>query len=199
MSNPMNRRHFFFLAGSGIASLGASAQEAVPPQAPATGDPDVPRIMSLFSFNKGIYYFNPAGLYVDVGQTVEWVGISFRGATSFHPSFENHELRMPENARPFDTRTMAEGGGTFRWTFEEEGTYDYFSTEYEYLGMVGRIVVGKPGGPGERPPGYGNREGRMVMYRDAARLFQFLKSDKIVQEKVVPFPQELLRKPFPWR
>ncbi|MDA2935434.1 plastocyanin/azurin family copper-binding protein, partial [Acidobacteria bacterium AH-259-D05] len=185
MSSKMDRRDFFILAGSTIVSVGAFPQEALPPEAPQTGDVDIPRIMSLFSFNKGTYYFDPAGLYVEVGQTVEWVGVAFRGARAFHPSIDNHELRIPENAKPFDTESMAPGSGTFRWTFEVEGTYDYYSRLHEYLGMVGRIVVGKPGGPGQRPPGYGNREGRTVMYRDAARLFEYLNSDEIVQKKVI--------------
>jgi hypothetical protein len=90
-------------------------------------------------------------------------------------------------------------GGTLKWTFEVEGTYDYYSRAYEYLGMVGRIIVGQPGGPGERPPGYGNRNGRAVMYRDAGRLFEYLKSDEIVQKKRIPYPMDLLRRPFPWR
>ena len=197
MSSKIDRRKFMILAGTSMAGLGAF-QEAVPPQAPEGRDADIPRIMSLFSFNGGIYYFDPAGLYVEVGQTVEWVGISFRSARAYHPSHDNHELRIPENAQPFDS---AAGGrnGTFRYTFRQEGTYDYYSPSHEYLGMVGRIVVGKPGGPGENHPGYGNRQGRLVMYRDAARLFEYLSAEKIVREKVVPYPQDLLRKPFPWR
>ena len=186
------------LAGASVAGLGAFPQEAVPPEAPQGGDADIPRIMSLFSFNGGIYYFDPAGLYVEVGQTVEWVGVSFRSAKAYHPSHDNHELRIPENAEPFDS-SAGGSGGTFRYTFEQEGTYDYYSPSHEYLGMVGRIVVGKPGGPGENLPGYGNRQGRQVMYRDAALLFEYLRAEKIVLEKVVPYPKDLVRKPFPWR
>ena len=198
MSSKIDRRKFMFLAGSSVATVGAFAQEAVPPEAPEGGDADVPRIMSLFSFNGGIYYFDPAGLYVEVGQTVEWVGVSFRSAKAYHPSHDNHELRIPENAEPFDSRAGG-SGGTFRYTFQQEGTYDYYSPSHEYLGMVGRIVVGKPGGPGENRPGYGNRQGRQVMYRDAALLFEYLSAEKIVREKVVPYPMDLVRKPFPWR
>jgi hypothetical protein len=39
----------------------------------------------------------------------------------------------------------------------------------------------------------------MVMYRDAGRLFEYLKSDEIVQKKRIPYPMDLLRRPFPWR
>ena len=80
-----------------------------------------------------------------MGQTVEFVDAGRRGVTAYHPSVDNHELRIPEGAKPFNSETMG-SGGTFKWTFEVEGTYDYYSRAYEYLGMVGRIIVGKPGG-----------------------------------------------------
>jgi len=195
MSSKIDRRDFFMLAGSSLAGLGAFSQGGLPPQ-DSGSDSDMPRVLALFSFNGGIYYFNPAGLYVEVGQTVEFVGR--RGVTAYHPSNDNHELRIPEGAKPFDSETMG-SRGTFKWTFEVEGTYDYFARSHEYLGMVGRIIVGKPGGPGERPPGYGNRNGRAVMYQDPRRLFEYLKSDEIVQKKRIPYPMDLLRRPFPWR
>jgi plastocyanin len=199
MSTRIDRRHFLFLAGSGVIGLGGFPQGGLPPGALKTSSPDMLRILALFSYGRGIYYFNPAGLYVEVGQTVEWVGLRRRTATAFHPSLDNHELRIPESAEPFDSKTMGSDNGAFRWTFEVEGTYDYYSQPHEYLGMVGRIVVGRPGGPGEKPPGYGNREGRTVMYPDAARLFEYLESDEIVQKKVIPCPLEVLERKFPWR
>ena len=104
-----------------------------------------------------------------------------------------------EKAEPFDSRSRSSDPGTFEWTFEVEGTYDYYSQPEEYFGMVGRIVVENPGGPGECPPGYGNREGRAVMYPDAASLLEYLESEEIVREKTVPCPLELLERRFPWR
>ncbi len=199
MSTKIDRRQFVLLAGSGMVSMGSSFQGGLPPEAPKASSPDMPRILALFSYQKGIYYFNPAGLYVEIGQTVEWVGLRRRTVTAFHPLLDNHELRIPESAKPFDSTSMASGDGTFRWTFELEGTYDYYSRPHEYLGMVGRIVVGRPGGPGEKPPGYGNREGRTVMYPDAARLLKYLKSDDVARNKVIPCPLEMLERKFPWR
>ena len=35
-----------------------------------------------------------------------------------------------------------------------EGVYDYFCLPHEAAGMVGRIVVGRPGGPGTLPFDY---------------------------------------------
>ena len=37
------------------------------------------------------------------------------------------------------------------------------------------------------------------MYRDAARLLEYLKSDEIVQKKRVSCPLDLLRRDFSWR
>jgi len=81
---------------------------------------------------------------------MDWGG----SVTAFHPSHDNHELRIPEGARPFDSGILIEGDNPrarFEWIFEEEGTYDYYSRRQERLGAVGRIVVGSPGGPGEEP------------------------------------------------
>ena len=193
-----SRREFLILAGSGLAGIGASSQR-LSTDLTQPGDSDVPRILALFSYIQGVYYFDPAGLYLEVGLTVEWVGVGRRSATAFHPSLNNHELRIPEAARPFDSKTMAQEGANFRWTFDVEGTYDYYSRTHEFLGMVGRIVVGKPGGPAENPPGYGNREGRTVMYRKPRALLEYLKSEDIVQQKRVSCPLELVEHPFPWR
>ena len=107
--------------------------------------------------------------------------------------------RIPEAAEPFDSKSMAQEGANFRWTFDVEGTYDYYSRTHEFLGMVGRIVVGQPGGPAEKTPGYGNREGRTVMYRKPRALLEYLKAEDIVQQKRVSCPLELVEHPFPWR
>jgi hypothetical protein len=60
----------------------------------------------------------------------------------------------PDGAEAFDSRILSEQGATFEHTFETAGTYDYFCTLHKGLNMVGRIVVGEPGGPagGSMPP-----------------------------------------------
>jgi len=196
MSGKIDRRHFMALTGSGIVGLGAAAPQM---QEFAEADESHPRVLMLLSFDKGIYYYNPAGLHIQPGGTVEWAGVGRRSVTAFYPANDNHELRIPENAEPFDSRKVETERGTFRWKFQVEGTYDYYCAPTEYLGMVGRIVVGRPGGPAERPPGYGNREGRTVMYPDSARMLEYLTPEMIVREKVVPCPLDLLSRKFPWR
>ena len=58
--------------------------------------------------------------------------------TAFHPDNDNHELRIPEGAQPFDSGMLA-AMESFQWTFDVEGTYDYFSKHHEGAGLIGRI------------------------------------------------------------
>ncbi|MBO0734517.1 MAG: hypothetical protein J2P49_09425, partial [Methylocapsa sp.] len=39
-------------------------------------------------------------------------------------------------------------GQSFEVTLTEEGIYDFFCVPHELAGMVGRIIAGKPAGPG---------------------------------------------------
>ena len=192
------RREFILVAAGGVVAATSQAFAQFSPERPGEGTPGVPTIRAFGSYGRGIYYFDPAGLFVAPGATVEWVGIGRRPVAAFHPSNNNHELRIPENAEPFSSaKNPPAAGGNFRVKFDVEGTYDYYCEPQESLGMVGRIIVGKPGGPGEKPPGYGNREGRMVVYQDAVKLLQFLKSDEIVRRKSIPYPAEMFRRTFP--
>ena len=59
-----------------------------------------------------------------------------------------HALRIPDKADPWDSGYLRNPGDHFAVTFHVEGVYDYFCAPHEMLGMVGRLVVGKPGGPG---------------------------------------------------
>lgn len=89
-------------------------------------------------------YFDPVGLRVDPGTTVR-----FEIASGSH-SATAYENRIPAGATAFDSTTMSDGG--FEHTFETPGTYDYYCTPHQSMGMTGRIVVGEPGGPAEATP-----------------------------------------------
>ena len=129
------------LLGAGIAS--AATVEIKLVQAPA-----------------GDAYFDPAGVRIAPGDTVRWVQMSgFHSITSYHPRNDNHELRIPESAEPWDSDILLadypKSGATFERVFTVPGVYDYFCKPHEMAGMVGRIVVGEPGdGPGTKPFGY---------------------------------------------
>lgn len=160
---------------------------------------------------EGQQMFDPIGIHIPKGGKVRWqlpvMPAHMLGATvtAFHPSNRNHELRIPENARPFDSgpinfdNRFVDGRIIFEWTFDVEGTYDYYSTVHEVYGMVGRIVVGKPGGPAEQfPPGYGAKTGRAVVYPAEVKLLNACPSSEIMERDVVPYPKDLVTRPHPF-
>jgi plastocyanin len=151
---------------------------------------------------RGQWFYEPAGLFIERGTTIRWRPTKWgTSVTAFHPSNANHELRIPENARPFDSGLIGEDSiryNRFEWTFDIEGTYDYFSRFHEPLGLVGRIVVGRPGGPAEsNRPGYGARDGRAPVYPAQAKLLEFLSAQDIAAKKKIPYPTDLLVLSYP--
>jgi plastocyanin len=75
-------------------------------------------------------FFDQANITVEPGTTVTWV-----------QSGEN-----PHTTTSYDglwDSGMIEGGsdGTFSFTFEEPGTYDYYCIPHEEMGMVGTVTV----------------------------------------------------------
>jgi plastocyanin len=108
----------------------------------------------------GQTYFDPAGIHIAPGDRVRWIQISgFHSITAYHPRNDNHELRIPEAAEPWDSDILLadypKRGATFEQAFTVPGVYDYFCKPHEMAGMVGRVVVGEPGsGPGTKPFGY---------------------------------------------
>ena len=102
------------------------------------------------------YYFDPIGLAVEPGTTVEWVNESgAHSSTAYAEGNGGAEVRrIPEDAEAWNSETLTDEGATFTYTFEEEGTYDYFCIPHKTLEMVGRVVCGEPGGPaeGDMPP-----------------------------------------------
>lgn len=105
-------------------------------------------------------YFDPVGLHIQPGDTVRWIQVNgYHSITAYSPLNGDHELRIPEGAKPWNSGVLLgeypAKGSTFEHTFTVPGVYDYFCEPHETAGMVGRIVVGAPGdGPGTRPFGY---------------------------------------------
>jgi len=97
-------------------------------------------------------WFDPIGLYVEPGATVRWiVRENVHTATAYHPRNDNHPLRIPERAEPWDSGFLVHPGDHFEVTLTVPGVYDYYCMPHEAVGMVGRIVVGQPLGPGAEP------------------------------------------------
>jgi halocyanin-like protein len=104
----------------------------------------------------GNYLFDPIGLYVEEGDTVVFENVSgSHSATAYSDgNGPATTTRIPEGAEAFNSQILAEEGATYEVTFDTAGTYDYFCIPHKALEMVGRIVVGEPGGPaeGSMPP-----------------------------------------------
>jgi len=127
-----NRRRFLELAGAtaGLATTGvATAQSS-------------PTVEMITEGNE--YFFDPIGLHVEPGTTV-----TFENVAGTHNSV-SYDDRIPGDASTWSTSV----GETAEHTFEVPGTYDHYCQPHKTLGMVGRIVVGEPGGPadGSMPP-----------------------------------------------
>jgi hypothetical protein len=75
-------------------------------------------------------------------------------STAYHPANDGHALRIPEAAEPWDSGYLIEPGDYFEVTLTVPGVYDYFCAPHEMAGMVGRIIVGQPCGPGTLPFDY---------------------------------------------
>ncbi len=189
----VNRRAFIQAAGMGslvLGSIGRAFSQAS----------DIPQIRIRSSYPQGLWYYDPVGLYLRPGQTVRWICTKWGSSvTAFHPENDNRELRIPEGAQPFDSGLMGDDvNTTFEWTFEVEGTYDYFSRNHEILGLVGRIVVGRPGGPAEKPLGYGGREGRTPTFPRAKEVLEFVSSQEVVEKKLIRYPTREFGRRYPY-
>lgn len=128
------RRQFLGLVGGTAAGAGAAGIGLT-----GTARAAETRVVSMRN-----NVFDPVGLYVEKGTTVR-----FEIASGSH-SATAYEQRVPVDAAPFDSGVIADGG--FEYTFEEPGTYDYYCSPHKAGGMVGRVVVGSPGGPAEDTP-----------------------------------------------
>jgi|AntRauTorcE11898_2_1112593.scaffolds.fasta_scaffold01641_3 plastocyanin len=97
----------------------------------------------------GPFFFDPVGLYVKPGDTVEFVNdTGGHSATSYAEELDSSDVtRIPEDAEAFNSGTLNDVGASWQYTFTVEGTYDYFCIPHKGLGMIGRIVVCQPGGP----------------------------------------------------
>ncbi len=100
------------------------------------------------------YFFDPIGLFVEPGTTVEWVNeAGSHSSTAYAESLDSADVtRIPDDAEPWNSEILTEEGATFSYTFEVPGTYDYFCIPHKALGMVARVVCGEPGDVEGNPP-----------------------------------------------
>ena len=154
----MKRRTF--IAGLGTGAVGATGTVAAQDSGDSgsgnganprrgSGSKSDPYVVDMVT-SGGSYYFDPVGLYVEKGSYVSWeIKSGQHSATSYskgNPKASN--TLIPDGAKGWDSGVI--GQGQFDYQFTVEGTYDYYCIPHKSLGMVGRIVCGKPGGPAEK-------------------------------------------------
>ena len=107
--------------------------------------------------------------------------------TAYHPANDGHALRIPKAAEPWDSGYLVEPGDRFEVTLTVPGVYDYFCAPHEAAGMVGRIIVGRPGGPGTLPFDYFEGDPATRDWRPVPKAAQaaFPSVEAIMNERVV--------------
>ncbi|MGB3027569.1 plastocyanin/azurin family copper-binding protein [Paradevosia shaoguanensis] len=170
------RRRTFLVAGGGVAATLLLPRAAFADDAPVeiamTGKPDGSRV-----------WFDPIGIHILPGQTLRWTNRdpgNSHTATSYHPSLNDHPLRMPKDATPWDSDYLLPDE-SFSVTFTVPGVYDYYCVPHEHAGMVGRIVVGEPPAEGW----WNSRDPAAEAGIPAAALATFPSVEDIVREGAV--------------
>ncbi|MDY6775742.1 MAG: plastocyanin/azurin family copper-binding protein [Halobacteria archaeon] len=145
----MDRRKFLSTAAATTAATAGVSREAAAQEGPGENT------VGMFA-SGSTYFFDPIGLHVEKGTTVTFAIESGAHSSTAYKKGNGgaQETRIPEGAKAWDSGTISGQGSTFKHTFKTPGTYDYFCIPHKSLGMVGRIVVGEPGGPaeGSMPP-----------------------------------------------
>jgi LPXTG-motif cell wall-anchored protein len=94
-------------------------------------------------------FFSPATVTIGVGETVTWTNNGAAPHTSTGPTWDSGTVNP---------------GGSFSFTFNTAGTFDYICEFHVALGMTGTVVVQAAGGDGTLPPtGPSGRSGPFVL------------------------------------
>lgn len=137
----LTRRHILAAGGGGLATLaGPSILRAQ----------DV-RVIEMRGTPRGErIWFTPVGLAVQPGTTLRFVNrdpVNSHTATAYHPDLFDRAARIPEGAAPWHSDYLLPDE-SFEATLEVPGVYDYYCLPHEMVGMVGRIVAGRPSDAG---------------------------------------------------
>ena len=184
----LTRRKFLTIAGCAFAGL------IVPSTMQATRATESRRattkVIEIYMRSDKLgseVWFDPVGVYIEPGQTVRWiVAENVHTTTAYHPKNNKHSLRIPRNAAPWDSGFL-NPGEHFEVALTVEGVYDYYCMPHEAAGMVGRIIVGKPTGPGtlsfDYYQGKPGTESWISVPPEAKKSFPSI--EQIMREKVV--------------
>jgi plastocyanin len=153
-----------------------------------TSNPGIVEIRMRSDGSGANVWFDPIGIHINPGKTVRWVvGENVHTTTAYHPKNGNHSLRIPESAVPWDSGYLVNPGDHFEVTLTAEGVYDYFCIPHEMAGMVGRIIVGRPIGPGAMPFDYYRGKPGTADWQPVPEAAQkaFPHIDRIMRERIV--------------
>ncbi len=143
----MQRRQFLATGGLALAGLASSAILRASAKIVEIGmrsDEDGAKV-----------WFDPIGILIEPGTTIRWViKENVHTVTAYHPDNDDHSLRIPKAAKPWDSDYLVNPGNSFEIELTVPGVYDYYCAPHEQAGMVGRIIVGEPTGPGALPFDY---------------------------------------------
>jgi plastocyanin len=160
-SHGMGRRTILAALGAGGAlSLsgvaGAKQDKPAPPQIdPYYGyssptDRDLPgalqpdhTVEALIGGDPPMFYFDPMGLHIDVGDIVRFDFVSPDHNVMPYHLQHGRQQRVPDGEEPFSSPVIAPGG-FWLYEFACEGTYDLYCAPHQIFGMVMRLVVGDP-------------------------------------------------------
>lgn len=191
----LTRRAFLFGGGAVLGGLAIphllQTVRAEPERSGQPGrDEKTPMIQILMKSDPtgARVWFDPIGIHIAPGQTVRWTAAeNVHTTTAYHPQNDNHSLRIPETARPWDSGYLVNPGDHFDVTFTVNGVYDYYCIPHEMAGMVGRIIVGKPGGPGTLPYNYFNGRPGTTGWKSVPEAAQkeFPSIERIMSERIV--------------
>ena len=96
------------------------------------------------------FYFEPTGLYVEPGDTVQFSLVSpHHSVTAYHPGIGTQQ-RVPDDVPPLSSPVLPVNA-YWLYTFEQPGVYDLHCGPHEIFGHVIRIVAGEVSGPGAEP------------------------------------------------
>jgi plastocyanin len=142
----VTRRAALWTGGAFLAGLGSRLEQA------ESGD--VVEIIMRGNSQGSRVWFDPIGVLVKPGHTVRWTNkdpSNSHTSTAYHPANGDHPLRIPAEARPWDSGYLLPDQ-SFEAVLNEPGIYDYFCVPHEHAGMVGRLVVAEPGASASPSP-----------------------------------------------
>lgn len=130
--------------------------------------------------------FDPVGVLLEPGSAVRWVcDANVHTTTAYSPGNANHSQRIPLAAKAWSSGFLMPGQH-FEVELTVEGVYDYYCAPHEQAGMVGRLIVGRPSGPGTLPFDYFTAQGKHWLPVPSAAQKAFPSIDDIMSRRVIP-------------